>query len=786
MEERYDSKAVEERLRGFWDHERVYAFDSASKKRIYSIDTPPPTISGYIGIHHVFSYSHADFIARYKRMRGFSVFYPMGYDNNGLPTELLTEKNHNTTAEREGREKFVRLVEEETRRYEQEFGKVWRSIGISVDWSLLYTTISSEVQRVSQLSFLELNRMGRVYRKKTPTIWCTKERTALSQMELKDKELSSKFVDIRFAEEVVIATTRPEMLPACAAIFVNPDDEKNRKLVGRRVKVPIFGQEVEIRTDSRVDPSKGTGVVMCCTFGDLTDIEWYKAYGLELRTVIDDSGRMLGEYFKGMKIRDARSKIIEDLRQKGYLVSEREVVHAVNVHERCGTEIEFLVKEQWYIRYLDLKGKFIELGNGLAWHPEHMHVRYDNWVNGLQWDWSISRQRYYGVPFPVWYCRRCGDPVFAEEKDLPVNPLKGSAGYRCAKCGSDELVPEEDVLDTWATSSLTPLINAGWKGGDAYSEERYPMSLRPQAHDIISFWLFTSVVKGYMHTKKAPWSTVMISGHALDPHGKPMHKSAGNLIDPQPLMERYGADAVRYWASLSKPGDDASFQEKDVITGARLVNKLWNVAKLVEKVSEKGAARNTANVLDRWIVSKAELMARDATVLLEDYNYAGARRLVDGFFWSFCDNYLEFIKYRFYSNDRSASYALRRTFLIIIKLLAPFMPYVTEEVYQHLYRGVEEKTASVHLAAWPEYDDALVDAKAVETGEKVQGVVGAIRPWKHRNGLALNGEVSELVIEGALDDGIEDIKGAMRIRKVSAGKGETDVPETGLRITVVK
>ncbi len=785
MKERYDHKEVEERLRDRWEKEQTYKFDPGSKKEVYAIDTPPPTISGYIGIHHVFSYSQADFVARYKRMRGFSVFYPMGYDNNGIPTELLTEKNYNTTAEREGREKFIKLVESETAKYEREFGKTWRGIGLSVDWSLLYTTISSDVQRVSQLSFLELSRIDRVYRKETPTIWCTKEGTALSQMELKDKMLKSKFVSIRFADGIIIATTRPEMLPACVAIFVNPDDSRNRHLIGKKVKVPIFGQEVKIIADSRVDPEKGTGVVMCCTFGDLTDIEWYKAYNLELRIIVDDRGRMTPKYFEGLKIKEAREKIIADLNANGYVVSEKEIEHNVNVHERCGTEIEFLVKKQWYIRYLDLKSKFIDLGNQLSWHPEYMHVRYDNWINGLQWDWSISRQRYYGIPFPVWYCKKCDETIFAEEKDLPVNPLKDSPGYKCPKCGSKELIPEEDILDTWATSSMTPFINSGWKGGKNYSREIFPMSLRPQAHDIISFWLFTSVVKSYFHADRIPWKHVMISGHALDPHGKPMHKSAGNLIDPIPLLEKFGADPLRYWASLSRLGDDASFQEKDVITGTRLINKLWNVAKFVEKVSQKNQEKNTENVIDAWILSRAMSVVEEATQMFEEYNYAGARRVVDDFFWFFSDNYLEFIKYRLYNNDASPSYALRKTFLITLKMLAPFMPYVTEEIYQNLYRD-EEGAESIHVSEWPVYQGELFDQDALKNGDVVQKIVAVIRPWKHNNGLALNAEMSELVIEGNLGAGEDDIRGAMNIKKISKGKGDIEVPDTGLRIGLKK
>ncbi|MCL5675486.1 MAG: valine--tRNA ligase [Candidatus Marsarchaeota archaeon] len=782
MQDRYDPKEAEPRISKFWEQAGIYAFDQNSGSEVYAIDTPPPTISGTIGIHHFFSYSQADFIARYKRMRGYNVFYPFGLDNNGIPTELLVEKLHNTTAEREGREKFVALVEQETKNYEKMYREVFARMGISVDWSLLYTTINSDVQKASQLSFLKLNEMGREYRKETPTIWCVKERTALSQMELKDMVLKSKFVTLRFSDEVVIATTRPEMLPACVAIFVNPEDERNKKHIGKKVRVPIFGQEVSVLADKRVDPEKGTGIVMCCTFGDLTDIEWYKAYGLQLRIIIDDRGRMLGEYFNGLTIRQAREKIIADLKEKGYLIEEKEIEHTVNVHERCNTEIEFLVKKQWYIRYLDMKEKLLELGNKLEWHPQYMKVRYENWVNGLQWDWSISRQRYYGVPFPVWYCKKCDEPVFADEGKLPVNPINDRPGKACSKCGSNEMVPETDILDTWATSSLTPLINGRWGEGGELMKKIYPMDLRPQAHDIISFWLFTTVVKCYLHTGKLPWKSAMISGHALDPKGRAMHKSLGNVIDPLLYIEKYGSDALKHWASLSKLGDDSSFQEKDVMTGARMANKMWNMAKFSRNNLDYDEAE-AGNVMDKWVLAKAAFAVRDATRNLDEYNYAAAKRVADELFWAVADDYLEFIKHRIYKKERSANYALSEAFLTVIKLLAPFMPYVTEDVYQNLY-AQKEKKKSIHVSGWPSISQKFASQENLEKGERIRKVIVYIRQWKHNNKMALNAPLESITIEGDLDEGIEDIKGTMSVKEVRKGKGIAEIPETGLKISI--
>lgn len=781
MKDKFDFKEAEPRIARMWEERKIYAFGYSSKKPVYSIDTPPPTMSGLIHLGHAFSYSQADFVARYKRMRGFNVFYPFGFDNNGLPTELLVEKTNNTTAEKVGREKFVKMVEAETEKLAVLYREVWKSIGISVDWSLLYSTIGKDVQKASQKSFIELNKMGRVYRQETPTIWCPKEGTALSQMELKDKTLKSKFIDIRFADDIIIATTRPEMLPACVAIFINPEDERAKKLVGRKVKVPIFGQEVKIIADRRVDKEKGTGLVMCCTFGDLTDIEWYKAYKLELKIIIDQYGRMLPEYYKGKKIRDAREQIINDLKEKGFVVREKEIEHSVNVHERCNTEIEFIVKKQWFIRYLDMKEELLKLGKQLNWNPEHMAVRYENWVKGLQWDWSISRQRYYGIPFPVWYCKKCDEPIFADEKDLPVNPLEDKPKKKCSKCGSADIVPEQDILDTWATSSLTPLINGRWATDGKYMDKIYPMSLRPQAHDIISFWLFTTVVKCYLHTGKLPWKDVLISGHALDPKGNPMHKSAGNIIEPKVVIERYGADPLRHWASISRLGDDASFQDKDVITGSRIVNKLWNVAKFVD-MNHPSGSKKSANPIDKWIISEAKTAAMEATKMFDEYNYAGAKRRIDDFFWFFCDNYIEFIKYRTYNNDDSAKVTLNDIFLKILKMFAPFMPYITEEIYQELYKS--DGFESIHLSEWPVVSQKDIDMKALEEGREAYKVIAYIRQWKQKNKRALNSEIGEAVLSKDFGDLSADIKGAMNIKELKEGRGTEKVPDTEISVDI--
>ena len=784
MGPRYSPKDIEERVARFWDDKQVYKFDSSSKLPVYSIDTPPPTISGNLHLGHVFSYSQADFVARYKRMRGYNVFYPFGFDNNGLPTEILVEKTRNIIAEQVGREKFNEIVKSEAEKYGQEYRGLWSRVGISVDWSLLYTTMSERVQKASQLSFIELYRMGRAYRKNAPTIWCTHCKTSLSQMELEDSISKSKLVSIRFADDIVVATTRPELLPSCVAIFVNPGDKKNSNLIGKKAKVPIFGQEVEVLGDRRVDPGKGTGIVMCCTFGDLTDIDWYKEYNLPLKISIDDNGKMLAAGFEGLRVKEARERMIEELRRLGYIVDVKELEHSVNVHERCKTEIEFLVKEQWYIRYLDLREEFLKLGGELHWHPEYMKVRYDNWVKGLRWDWGISRQRYYGVPFPVWYCKNCGEPSLADEKDLPVNPLSSSPSGKCGKCGSGEFIPESDVMDTWATSSLTPLINAGWTGSLEYDKAIYPLSLRPQGHDIITFWLFTSIVKGYLHTSKLPFSDVMISGHGLDSKGRSMHKSLGNVVDPLPVVEKYGADALRAWASLGGLGNDVSFQEKDVVSGMRLANKLWNVARFIDSNCD-AVQDKPSNVIDRWIISRLMLVVKEATQDMEAYDYSSARRKIDKFFWFFADNYIEFVKHRLYSRqDRSAESTLRLCLLNMLKLYAPYMPYITEEIYSIMY--TEGGAVTIHKSAWPEYDEGLLDKKSLEVGDLVQKIAAEVRHWKHENGLPLNCELSEIVLSEIPEGSDAELMGITNAKRISLGGSAAEIPETAIKIDIKK
>ena len=786
LPKRYDFKAAEPKWQAFWEKENVYSFDPEDTEReVYSVDTPPPTVSGKMHLGHAFSYAQQDFVVRFQRMLGKNVFYPFGTDDNGIPTERLIEKTKGVKARNMKRDDFIKLcLETLDKELRPKYIQDWKRIGMSCDWSIYYTTINEHCQRISQKSFLDLLKDKRAYRNEAPTMWCPECQTGISQVECQDKELESFFNDIVFkvdGKDLIIATTRPELLPACVAVFYHPDDKRFQKYEGKKAKVPLFDLEVPILPDERADPEKGTGIVMCCTFGDQTDMEWQKAHNLPIRTAITPDGKMteLAGKYKGMTIGTARKMIIEELKDRRLLLSQEPIKHAVNVHERCGTEIEFLHSKQWFIKYLDLKDDMLKWGKELKWFPQHMKSRYEHWVKGLQWDWLISRQRYFGVPFPVWYCKKCDEVITADEKDLPVDPLKDKPPVdKCPKCGAKEIVPENDVLDTWATSSLTPqLCTELMKGKPAYPK-LFPMSLRPQAHDIITFWLFNTVVKSRLHHKVNPWHDVMIAGHAQDPHGKKMSKSKGNVVEPQEVIEKYSADCLRFWAAGSKLGDDLPYMEKDLITGQKFITKLWNASKFafMHLKDFDGKEPKNLEVVDKWILTELSKVIRASTESFNKYEYARTKSDVENFFWhTLCDNYLEIVKDRLYNPDQrgkesrtSGQYALYHSLLSILKLMAPIMPYITEELYQAFFKKHED-AKSIHIAKWPE--SILEDAKAEKAGNLVVYAATHARRAKTDANLSLKTPVKRLILTSKVPkEDFErvkaDIIGATKAEKV--------------------
>jgi valyl-tRNA synthetase len=799
MDKIYNPKEVEPRIMKFWDESKTFSFDSSSSKPVFSIDTPPPTISGTIHVGSVLGYASSEFIARYKRMKGFNVFYPMGFDDNGLASERYVEKKMGIKAVDMPRSEFVQVCLRETQNDEKEFRRIWEELGISVDWSLTYRTINELCQRVSQKSFIEIYKKGKAYRQEAPVTWCTCCQTAIAQAELEDAQRKTVLNTICFGlkdsdDKLKIATTRPEFLAACVGVFVNPSDKRYSELIGKTAIVPIFGYEVPIMADEKVDVEFGTGIVMVCTFGDKTDVEWWMKHKLPLKLIIDKQGRLneIAGKYKGLRLEDSRKQILDELGSMGCLIEQKDIEQVVNVHERCSTPIEFFVSKQWYIRILDSKDKFLEMGDKIRWHPEHMRTRYRQWVEGLNADWCASRQRYFGVPFPVWYCKDCGAILIANEEDLPVDPLRDKPKTKC-KCGSGEFEPDKDIMDTWATSSVTPLINCKWKEKDSYMGMLYPMSLRPQGYDIIRTWAFYTIAKNYFHENSIPWKEIMINGMGQDSKGKKMSKSKGNVVEPMPIKEKYSADALRYWVATARLGSDLPYQEKDVVTGQKTLTKLWNASLFCSNFIKK-MEKPELKLMDRWLMSRLTLMVKQATESFEEYEYTDAKQAVDNFFWhTFCDNYLEIAKARAYAGDDSAKWTLYQSLLTMLKLFSPIIPFVTEEIYQNLFRG-GEKDNSIHNSKWPEFDESLFDDDAQKVGEVAVAIISAVRQFKSKRGLALNTPVKKLVIEcsdkemapsSAIEKSMiervaEDIKGTMKVESLEFGSGE--VPVEGYQI----
>jgi valyl-tRNA synthetase len=794
----YDAEAVEEKWQEHWVENETYAYEGdpeVDPNTVYSIDTPPPTVSGSLHMGHMYAHTLQDFAARFHRMDDEEVLFPFGYDDNGIASERLTEQELGIRHQDFSRREFQEKCREVCREYEAEFTEKMQGLGMSIDWDRTYKTISPEVQRISQLSFLDLYEQGREYRKKAPAIWCPECETAISQVEQEDAERHTHFNDVRFdlteptesgRDSFVIGTTRPELLPACVAVFVHPEDDENRELIGEEAEVPLFGHTVPVIEDDRVDLETGTGVVMCCTFGDQNDIEWYQAHDLPLRVAIDESATMtdLAGDYEGMSTTEAREAIAEDLDEAGHLVDREEHSHTVQVHERCETDVEFRVSEQWYIEVLDHKEEYLEAGKEMDWFPDKMFTRYEHWIEGLEWDWLISRQRDSGIPFPVWYCEDCGQEVVADREDLPVDPLADDPPVdACPECGGDEFDPEDDVLDTWATSSLTPLINAGWDPetlgdgelaeGDLDDPELYPFDLRPQGHDIISFWLFHTVVKCYEHTGEVPFDGVLINGHVLDENREKMSSSKGNVIDPNDVVGEYPVDAIRYWAASSAVGDDFPYLEKDIVAGEKLLRKLWNASKLVDQLTPAEVEEpDELDPIDEWLLAELDAVVAETTEQFREHEYAKARDDLRTFFWNtFCDDYLEIAKNR---DTDSTAYALRTAHRTFCRLFAPLLPHVTEELWRSMHGD-----GSVHTTDWPEPRGYEAD---LDAGETAMEVVSALRKYKTDHQLALNADLDAVEVYGDLGGMADAVAEVMHVGELATFDED---PETTTEITSV-
>ncbi|MCD4524484.1 valine--tRNA ligase [Nocardioides sp. cx-173] len=797
-------EGLEDKWAARWKADQTYAFDRTQPRdNVFSIDTPPPTVSGSLHVGHVFSYTHTDLIARYQRMRGKSVFYPMGWDDNGLPTERRVQNFFGVRCDPSlpydagftppekpdpkrqvpiSRPNFVELCERLVEEDEKVFESLWRTLGLSVDWKQTYTTIGPRAQKVSQTAFLRNFARGEAYLQEAPTLWDVTFQTAVAQAELEARDYAGAYHRVTYhrpdGETVAIETTRPELIPSVVALIAHPDDERYQPLFGTTVTSPVFGVEVPVVAHPAAEMDKGAGIAMCCTFGDLTDVTWWRELNLPVRTVIGRDGRLLRETpewlahepaatayaeLAGKTVFSAREAMVGLLRESGDLVGDPVPTQRMaNFYERGDKPLEIVATRQWYIRNggrdAALRAEMIERGAEIQWLPPHMRHRYDNWVNGLNGDWLISRQRFFGIPFPVWYPLSEDDepdyahPLMPSEAELPVDPsTQAPGGYTEEQRGKPGgFVGDPDVMDTWATSSLTPHIAGGWGSDDDLWQRVFPMDLATQAHDIIRTWLFARIVRAHFENGVAPWSHALISGFIVDPDRKKMSKSKGNVVVPDQILDKYGADAVRWRAAIARPGLDSPFDETQMKVGRRLAMKLLNVSKFV--LSSIGASSvNPVEVtepIDCALLARLATVVTKATDAFDAFDYTTALEVSEKFFWEFCDDYVELVKERAYREDggaptESARATLALALQVQLRLLAPFLPYVTEEVWSWWQPG------SVHRSTWPAVSElgsaAAFDPAAVDA---VASALIGIRGAKSQAKVSMRAELSRVEISG--------------------------------------
>jgi valyl-tRNA synthetase len=785
-----------------WEADGTYRFDrSKTRPEIFAIDTPPPTASGSLHIGHVLSYTHTDLMARYKRMCGLEVFYPMGWDDNGLPTERRVQNFFGVRCEPSlrptpgfeadafqpntghepvaiARGDFIELCERLTAEDEHAFESLFRLVGLSVDWTQSYTTIGQRARRASQRAFVRLARRGLAYTAEAPTMWDVDFRSAIAQAEIQDREIDGVYHRIAFATEdgdgeIVVETSRPELIPACVAVVVNPQDGRYSALVGRTVLTPLFGVPVPVVAHELADPTKGTGAAQICTFGDVTDVVWWRELELPARVVIARDGTIVDRRFgdpgwdsrdpdranaamgqlAGLPAERARAKVGQLLREAGALRGEPQTVrHVVKFYEYGSRPLEVVTSRQWFVRMLDVRDELLERGRELRWHPPFMGARYASWVEGLNQDWALSRQRYFGVPFPIWYPLdeagqpRYEEPIVADEDSLPVDPEDDvPPGFRPDQRGEPfGFIGDRDVMDTWATSSLTPQIAAGWEEDSDLFQRLFPMDVRPQAHEIIRTWLFYTVLKSHLEHGSLPWTDAAISGFVLDPDRKKMSKSKGNVVVPTDVFERHSADAVRYWAGSARLGVDAAFDEQQMRVGRRLAIKILNASRFVLSLDQ--APGEITEPLDLAFLASLRAVVGEATAAFEEYEHARALDVTERFFWGFTDDYLELVKQRAYGvhgpeRSGSAVAALRLALDVVLRLFAPFLCYVTEEVWSWWREG------SIHRAVWPT-EGELARAGDGDPGvyETAAAVLRDVRKSKTLQKVSLKSPVERLVV----------------------------------------
>lgn len=759
----YDYNAIEEKWLNAWQ-DSMYYFDRDSKKPGFIIDTPPPYPTGNFHIGNALNWCYIDFVARYKRMRGYNVMFPEGWDCHGLPTEVKVEEAHGITKSQVSREEFRRLCVELTTKNIERMRKSLRRLGFSIDWSNEYITMEPSYFGKTQRSFVQMYNSGMIYQQNHPVNWCPRCETAIAFAEV-EYDSRSTVLNYLNLDKLKIATTRPELLAACVAVAVNPDDERYREYVNTEVRVPVFGHRVRVIADKNVDPSFGTGVVMICTFGDKQDVRWWVEHNLPLRKAIDKTGKMteLAGKYAGLTTEECKKAIIEDMKKDGILYKQEELLQNVGMCWRCKTPIEILSEKQWFVRIV--QEDILNTANEVVWVPDYMKVRLENWTGTMEWDWCISRQRIFATPIPAWYCAKCGKTKVAKEEWLPLDPTQKKPPEAC-ECGSTEFRGEQDVLDTWMDSSISALHVAGWLSD---RELLLPTQLRPQGYDIIRTWAFYTILRSKALLGTKPWDTILLNGMVLGEDGHKMSKSRNNFVVPEEVTKQHGADAFRQWAAIGgTTGSDIIFSWKDVVAGSRFLQKLWSIVRFsLPHVSDKPAEFKP---VDRWLLSKLNRLVKETTEKMDAYQFDETFKAIRGFAWDIlADNYIELAKSRLYGDvegKQAAQYTLFVTIETLSRLLAPFLPYFSEEVYSHIKQG------SVHLQTWPQVDESLIDADAEATGELIKEITAAIRRYKSEHGMALNEQLKGIEIYSSIKDA-SDIAGAAN----SAIKLKTGAPD---------
>ena len=830
---------VETRLISQWELDGIYRFDrQATRENIFAIDTPPPTVSGSLHMGHVFSYTHTDTLARFWRMRGKSVFYPMGWDDNGLPTERRVQNFYGVSCDPSlkyvagfeppfrgdppkdaravpiSRPNFIELCDELTAEDEKVFEDLFRRLGLSVDWSLLYTTISEHARRTAQSAFLRNLERGEAYTQEAPTLWDVDFGTAVAQAELEDRERPGAFHKLKFhvpdetRSEFTVETTRPELIAACVGLVAHPDDARYQHLFGKVAHTPIFNVEVPVHAHPLAQPDKGSGIAMVCTFGDLTDVIWWRELNLATRPIIGRDGRFVADApeimstdarkqyarLAGKTVKQAQTLTVEILRETGELIDEpRAITHPVKFYEKGDRPLEIVTSRQWYIRNggrdEQLREKLLARGDELTWHPDFMQHRYANWVGGLNGDWLVSRQRYFGVPIPLWYRLDAQgeiiyeNPLVPTSDQLPIDPSTDlPAGYLADQRDKPNgFVGEPDIMDTWATSSLTPQIAGRWIDDSDLFERIFPMDIRPQGHDIIRTWLFATMVRSNFEHGQAPWRNAALSGWILDPDRKKMSKSKGNVVTPSDLFDQYGSDAVRYWAACARPGVDTAFSEEHMKVGRKLATKLLNLSKFVLGAGEADASAVPSDLVDQAMLSRLADVVEEATTALEQFDYARALERTEAFFWWFCDDYVELVKTRAYGETQDSSSArvsLRRALSVLQRLLAPMLPFATEEVWSWWQSG------SIHRTNWPTSNETLAGCTANKDGlaelDAIYVVLAAVRRAKTEAKVSQRAEVAKLKVTadaktlGVLRTNIDDLRNAGALQEIEYTESSSD------------